>query len=177
MLPVFAAISMITTLSISMPVGAQEAAFAKLVWHNIVIEIKQPAKEAEKPDELTTTFADYERISKGGKVITTLEAQKVFGAPLYRPAAFRVPLVSSNGLYTQRFTVKDGKMGEAQLHFDHWDLFAKGDEWAVVIQDLDTYTENILNQKETVREEYPAFMKVLQIPGSDNFALLTPLFA
>lgn len=38
----------------------------------------------------------------------------------------------------------------------------------------DTYTQAILDNKIRVCDEYPGYMKVMQIPGSDNVATLTP---
>lgn len=173
MLYLLATILMTITLGFQTPVRALENASQKWLWHNIEITIKKPM-DAEKPDEVTASIEDYKRVSKGGKVITTHEAQKVFGAPLYRPVPFKIPLVASNGLYQQFFTLKEGKMGDPVLKFAHWDIFQKGGEWAVVIQDIDTFTRDLLNRKETVRDAYPWYMKVLQVPGSDNVALLTP---
>lgn len=117
----------------------------------------------------------YQQHSKSGKVITTQETQKVFGSPLYRPSQSRLPLVSSNGLYQQFFTIQNGMMGSPKRVLSHWDIFHKGNEWVVVKQDVDSYTTNLLNTNETHREEYPWYMKVMQIPGSGNDTLITPL--
>lgn len=169
---VYAILFLTAALSGPVTVHAEEAS-QNVIWHNLEITIKKPS-ETEKPDELTATLEDYQWMSKGGKVITTEETQKVFEAPLYRPAPFRLPLLSSNGLYTQYFTLKDGKMGAPVLKLNHWDIYQKEGEWAVVIQDRDTYTQAILDNKTRVRDEYPGYMKVMQIPGSDNVATLTP---
>ncbi|MCM3080729.1 hypothetical protein [Brevibacillus invocatus] len=154
-------------------VQAEEVVQKKWIWKNIEITISDPS-DAERSDVITTSLEDYQRISKGGKVMTTEETKKTFGAPLYRPVAAHLPLLSSNGLITQYFTLKDGKLGEPVQKLAHWDIFRKEREWAAVTQDIDTYTMDILNRKERVHETYPAYMKVMQIPGSDNVATLTP---
>ncbi|GED35024.1 hypothetical protein [Brevibacillus centrosporus] len=162
------------TFTVFTPVITIAADPNKLVWHNLEITIKNKM-QTDKPEERPVSLETYQQHSKSGKVITTQETQKVFGSPLYRPSTFRLPLVSSNGLYQQFFTIQNGKIGPSKPVLSHWDIFHKANEWVVVRQDVDQYTTDLLNRKETHRDEYPGYMKVMQIPGSDNFTLITPL--